>query len=121
MYAQCDADGNKFLLLDSLVDYHKDNEAKSLTEQQISIQGRPVTSKSTAGWQIYCQWKDGSTSWGKLSHLKESHPLQMAEFAIVQGILMSLLLTDGLRCTQKKRQNNCQHQKTANLIFHNKP
>ena len=26
MYAQCDADGNKYLLLDALVDYHKDNK-----------------------------------------------------------------------------------------------
>ena len=27
MYAQCDADGNKYLLLSSLVDYHENNKA----------------------------------------------------------------------------------------------
>ena len=37
MYAYCDADGNKYLLLDLLVDYHKDNKAISITEQEISI------------------------------------------------------------------------------------
>ena len=31
-YALCDADGNKYLLLDMIVDYHKDNKVISLTE-----------------------------------------------------------------------------------------
>ena len=43
MYAQCDADGNEYSLLGLLVDYHKDNKAIFLTDQQISIQGRPVS------------------------------------------------------------------------------
>ena len=70
MYAQCDADGNEYLLLDTLVDHHKDNKMISLTNQH----------------QICCQWKAGFTSWEKLSELKESHPRQMTEFAVVQGI-----------------------------------
>ena len=37
MYAQCDADGNECLLLDMLVNYHKDNKMIVLTEQQTSI------------------------------------------------------------------------------------
>ena len=86
MYAQCDADGNKYLLLDLLIDYWKDNKVISLTDQQISMQGRLVPCKFTAGWQICCKWKDSSTSCEKLSDLKESHPVQMAEFAVAQGI-----------------------------------
>ena len=37
MYAQCDADGNDYLLIDLLVYYGKDNKMISLTDQQISI------------------------------------------------------------------------------------
>ena len=81
MYVQCNADGNEYLLLDSLVHHHKDNKAISLTKQQITIQGRPVTHKTTAGWQISYQWKDGSTSWEKLSKLKEFLLVQTAKFA----------------------------------------
>jgi hypothetical protein len=33
-----------------------------------------------------CQWKDGSTSWENLADLKESHPLETAEYAVTQGI-----------------------------------
>ena len=50
------------------------------------MQGRPLTCKTTAGWKICCQWKDGSTSWEILSELKESHLVQTAEFTVAQGI-----------------------------------
>ena len=50
IYAQCNADGNDYLLLNVLVDYHKDNKVISLTEQHTIIWGRPVTHKTTAGW-----------------------------------------------------------------------
>ena len=62
MYAQCDTDGYEYLLLDLIVDYHKDNKAISLTEQQIGIWDRLVTHKTTVGCQICCQWKECSTS-----------------------------------------------------------
>ena len=45
MYAQCNLEGNEYLLLDALVDYYKENKAISLSDQQTSIQGRPVTIK----------------------------------------------------------------------------
>ena len=51
-YTQCDADENKYLLLDTLVDYHRDNKALSPTKQQISKSGKPVTCMTTAGWHI---------------------------------------------------------------------
>jgi hypothetical protein len=41
---------------------------------------------STVGWQVCCQWKDGSTSWENLANLKESHPLETAEYAVIQAI-----------------------------------
>jgi len=42
--------------------------------------------RNTIGWQICCQWKDGSTSWENLFDLKESHPLETAEYAMTIGI-----------------------------------
>ena len=81
-----DTDGNKYLLLDVLVDYNKDNKTMSLIDQQTSIWGRQVSCKTTAAWQICCQWKNGSTSWKMLSNLKESHPMQTTELAVAHGI-----------------------------------
>jgi hypothetical protein len=42
--------------------------------------------KATIGWQLCCQWRDGSTSWQDLLLRKELRPIQMAKFAIAQGI-----------------------------------
>ena len=50
IHAQCDTDRNEYLLLDALVNYHKNYKVVSFPDQQISIWGRPVTSKITAGW-----------------------------------------------------------------------
>ena len=49
--AECDLEGNEYLLLDALVDYGRDNKAISLSDQQTMVQGRPVTHMTTAGWQ----------------------------------------------------------------------
>ena len=42
--------------------------------------------RSTAGWKLCVQWKDGSTSWEKLSDLKESNPIEVAEYAVAQNL-----------------------------------
>ncbi len=41
---------------------------------------------STVGWQLCCKWRDGSTSWENLADLKESHPIDTAEYAKILGI-----------------------------------
>eukprot|EP00804_Cyclotella_cryptica_P009101 CCRYP_003177-RA/>CCRYP_003177-RA protein AED:0.23 eAED:0.23 QI:0/0/0/1/1/1/2/0/629 len=86
MFAQCDEDGNEYVLFDSFVDFQKDGTALSMADQKVVVKGRPFLRRTTVGWQFCCQWKDGSTSWEKLSDLKESHPVQAAEYAVAQGI-----------------------------------
>ena len=86
MFAQCDEDGNEYVLFDSFVDFRRDGTALSLADQKVVVKGRPSLRRTTVGWLLCCQWKDGSTSWEKLSDLKESHPVQTAEYAIAQGI-----------------------------------
>jgi hypothetical protein len=87
MYSQCDIDGNQYLLLDQFVDHRKDDTAIALTEQTVHHDnGRTYQQKTTTGWQICCQWIDGSTTWEKLSDLKESHPIETAEYAVTHDI-----------------------------------
>jgi hypothetical protein len=86
MYAQCDPRGNQYVLLDCFVDFDKSLTAISLADQNIVMKGHPSKRRNTYGWKICCQWKDGSMTWESLKDLKESHPLEMAEYAITQGI-----------------------------------
>ena len=41
---------------------------------------------TTKGWDLCVLWKDGSTSWVPLKDLKESNPIEVAEFAVAHKI-----------------------------------
>ena len=42
--------------------------------------------KSTVGWKLLVKWKDETESWVHLKDMKESHPVEVAEFARARGI-----------------------------------
>jgi hypothetical protein len=43
--------------------------------------------QTTQGWQLLCQWKDGSTNWvASLKDMKNSYHVQVAEYAKVNWI-----------------------------------
>ena len=84
MYTQCDLEGNQYVLLDYLIDVRRSNTTLCYDDQEVTANGRTHYLRSTAGWQICCQWKDSSTSWCKLSDLNKSHPIETAEYAVSQ-------------------------------------
>ena len=86
MYASCDDDGNEYLLMDSFVDHKSNAQAVTKQNQRMVHRGRNSMRRSTVGWHLCVQWKDGSTSWQPLKDLKEAYPLAVAEYAIAQGI-----------------------------------
>eukprot|EP00804_Cyclotella_cryptica_P026575 CCRYP_014011-RA/>CCRYP_014011-RA protein AED:0.14 eAED:0.14 QI:0/0/0/1/0/0.25/4/0/793 len=104
VYAQCDADGNQYVLLDAIVDYRKDPSVAVARNDQVSIiDGKKIIKRSTHGWELCCEWKDGSTSWQKLSDLKESHPLQVDEFAFTAQFTDELAFNWWVSWVLKKR------------------
>ena len=42
--------------------------------------------KSTCGWTFKILWKDGSETWIPLKDLKESHPVELADYARARNI-----------------------------------
>ena len=70
MYAQCDPDGNQYLLLAEIVDHRSMDNAIKFNDQKVVLaDGRTYLRRLTAGWQLCCQWIDGSTSWESLTDL----------------------------------------------------
>ena len=41
---------------------------------------------TTKGWQLLCQWKDGSTNWVALKDMKNSYAMQLVDKAVVNRI-----------------------------------
>ena len=67
MYAQCTPDGQQFIVLQSLCDHKKDETAISKDDAYVTVNGRTSRRKTTKGWSLCVEWKDGTTSWEKLS------------------------------------------------------
>jgi hypothetical protein len=87
LFSQCDSDGNQYVLLDEIVDHHRLATAIRLADQKVvHTNGRTYLKRSAIGWQICCQWKDGSLFWENLSDLKESHPIETSKYAKITGV-----------------------------------
>ena len=71
----------------SILDHKTDGHALSVADQYVVVRGQSSKQKTTKGWHLCVQWKDGTTSWERLSDLKESHPIQVAEYSLAQGII----------------------------------
>ena len=72
MYAQCDIEGNQCRLMDHIVDHRKDNNVVYKDNQDVTVNGKGYRKKATRGWQLCIEWKDKSTTWGRLCD-KKSH------------------------------------------------
>ena len=87
MYAQVDANGHHHTLLDSIVEYKKlINTADKADQYLITMKGRKRMRQTTEGWNLLVSWKDGSQQWVPLKIIKESNPIEVAEFASARGI-----------------------------------
>ena len=87
MYAQVDPSGHSTGILDSILDFKKDNKALSGDDLYVTTKsGRRRIRETTSGWKFLIQYKDGSETWMTLKRLKESNPLELAEFATARGI-----------------------------------
>ena len=53
---------------------------------RVSKIGQKKLRKTTQGWNLCIEWKDGSTTWEPLKELKESNPIEVSEYAIANKI-----------------------------------
>ena len=104
LLSQVDEDGHYTTAFDSIVDYRKTSEAlhkeDAFTVDPNGVRHRKITTK---GWEFCISWTDGSQSWVPLSELKESHPVETAEYAIAQKISNEPAFTWWVPTTIKRR------------------
>ena len=87
LFAQVDEEGNRQVLMTEIIDYRTNGQ--EVKHQDAFITTRTGTKRrreTTKGWEILIEWKDGSTNWVALKDVKESYPVQLAEFAISNRI-----------------------------------
>ena len=87
LYSNIDSEGFDTGLLHEIIDHRKRDCAINIANGYITTtsgQQRPII--TTKGWDLQVQWKDGSQSWLPLSQIKESNPIEVAEYAFAKKI-----------------------------------
>ena len=88
IYSRVDADGTTVSILDEILEHKKDDTALSKEEGYTTLKsGRRKPKPTTRGWQFLVRLKDQSTNWVKLKDLKESNPLELAEYGKGNGLM----------------------------------
>jgi hypothetical protein len=87
IYSQVDDYGRSYTLLQEITDHHfKDDVVKKedgWVTNRLGVRKRKVTTK---GVEFTVEWRDGSTSRIALKDLKESNPVEVAEYAVANKI-----------------------------------
>jgi hypothetical protein len=87
LYAQMDEDGISHALLNEIIDHRKDETA--ITRENgftLSRYGARTPKRTTKGWELCVEWRNGDTSWIPLKDLKDTNPVELAEYAVANKI-----------------------------------
>jgi hypothetical protein len=81
------SEGNSYSMYFSKITDHCRNEtAVSIDDRFTICNGHHTPQKTGKGWFLIVLWKDGSLSWELLCDMKESHPIEVAEYAITNKL-----------------------------------
>ena len=104
MLAQCDDDGFFTNVMATVLDHKRDGTSVSMSEKYFTTKhGKRTMRQSTKGWSFHIKWRDGNTSWVDLKDLKETNPVDIAEYATSRGIQDELAFAWWLPYTLRKR------------------
>ncbi len=88
MYAQVDDEGHQYLILDEIIDHRKDATAVPISDGTYRTPSGTERAKvTTRGWYIVVRWKDGFMSEERLVDLKDSNPVELAEYAVANRLV----------------------------------
>lgn len=82
LFSQIDSEGNQYQIFKEIINHCKGKGAVDKADQFMHYQGKKNKKKTTAGWDLKVEWKDGSTSWLTLKELKNSNAVEVAQYAI---------------------------------------
>jgi hypothetical protein len=87
IWAQVDTEGRQVLVMQEICDHRKNERAIPIADgYTIKRNGEKVPKVTTDGWELLVEFKDGTTEWVKLKDVKDSNPIELAEYAIANQL-----------------------------------
>ena len=83
MLSQVDSEGHHYQVLNEVTDHKKDDSDISKVDGFIkSISGNLHWKLMTCGWKLLVKWKYISVDWFPIKYLKQSNPVDLAEYVV---------------------------------------
>jgi Reverse transcriptase (RNA-dependent DNA polymerase) len=84
LFSQVDSEGNQYRLFKEIINHRKTKLAVDKADQYRidKRSGKSEKKKTTAGWDLEVEWRDGTTSWLPLKELKETNIVEVARYAV---------------------------------------
>ena len=76
--------------------------------------------KTTIGWQLLAQFKDGSQQWISLKDFKESNPVEVADYAVAHQLVEEPAFKWWVPHVLKKRKRILSAMKKRDFRTHSK-
>ncbi|KAL7537428.1 hypothetical protein ACHAWF_005758, partial [Thalassiosira exigua] len=87
LYAQVDDEGREIQRFAGIIDHRKDSTVLTEENDFIKVQGGGSKCiKTTKGWEMLVELKDGTSSWLPLRDVKEASSVELAEYALAMGL-----------------------------------
>ena len=87
LWSQCDEEGREVQLFSDIIDHRKNRRAISIADgYERGPNGQRKPKKTTIGWDVLIEFKDGTTQWVPLKDVKDSNPVELAEYAVANKL-----------------------------------
>ena len=87
MYSQVDGEGRHYNIMQEISEHKRDDSAIDKADGFTNNRsGTEIPKKTTHGWSLQVDWKSGTSTWVPLKDLKESNPVELAEYAVANQI-----------------------------------
>ena len=87
LFSQGDEEGNQHRHFKEIINHQKKKGAVDKADKYRKTRdNKHVKKRTTTGWDLEVQWKDGSTLWIPLKELKETNTIEDAEYSMLNRI-----------------------------------
>ena len=113
LYLQIDDGERRLQAMQEIIHHKKNDSALRYDEAYYSTKTGLKPKRTTKGWRLLFEWKDGSSTWVRLADLKDAYPVQVADYATKKAFQTSrrsvggshLFLRKGSESSRKSRQS----------------
>ena len=86
LHSKLDDEGNVVQVFREIINHRKNKDALDKADQWKARSGKKYKVKTVRGWDLEVEWADGTTSWLPLAKVKDSNPVDVAEYAVQNKI-----------------------------------